>query len=194
MDARDIIKRPVITERSSEIMSDKKYTFEVDVRANKTQVKDAVQEIFGVKVEKVNIMNYKGKFKRMGKHAGYTKRADEAILGAIEIADGLDGVVIKGFTTAGKVNALGNVTNLEYAYNNITSTAFNNFIVTGNGTNVNFYQSDVFSNVSEKYDVIISNPPYIAYDEEIMDIVYNNEPHTALFADDNGLYFYDKIL
>ena len=75
------------------------------------------------------------------KHAGYTKRADEAILGAIEIADGLDGVVIKGFTTAGKVNALGNVTNLEYAYNNITSTAFNNFIVTGNGTNVNFHHN-----------------------------------------------------
>jgi len=80
MDARDIIKRPVITERSSEIMSDKKYTFEVDVRANKTQVKDAVQEIFGVKVEKVNIMNYKGKFKRMGKHAGYTNKRRKAIV------------------------------------------------------------------------------------------------------------------
>ena len=63
-----------------------------------------------------------------------------------------------------------------------------------NSSNVNFYQSDVFSNVNKKYDVIISNPPYIAYDEEIMDIVYNNEPHTALFADNNGLYFYDKIL
>lgn len=63
-----------------------------------------------------------------------------------------------------------------------------------NNTDVNFYQSDVFSNVSRKYDVIISNPPYISRDEEIMDIVYNNEPHMALFADDNGLYFYDKIL
>ena len=46
-------------------MAEKKYTFEVDTRANKTQVKDAVEEIFGVKVEKVNIMNYKGKFKRV---------------------------------------------------------------------------------------------------------------------------------
>lgn len=63
-----------------------------------------------------------------------------------------------------------------------------------NGTNVNFYKSDVFSDVNEKFDAIISNPPYIAYDEEIMDIVYNNEPHLALFADNNGLYFYDKIL
>ena len=63
-----------------------------------------------------------------------------------------------------------------------------------NNTNVIFYKSDVFSNVKEKYDVIISNPPYIAYDEEIMDIVYDNEPHIALFADNNGLYFYDKIL
>jgi large subunit ribosomal protein L23 len=80
MDARDIIKRPVITERSSDLMAEKKYTFEVDVRANKTQVKDAVQEIFGVKVEKVNIMNYKGKFKRVGKHAGYTNKRRKAIV------------------------------------------------------------------------------------------------------------------
>ena len=80
MDARDIIKRPVITERTTDLMAEKKYTFEVDVRANKTQVKDAVQEIFGVKVEKVNIMNYKGKFKRMGKHAGYTNKRRKAIV------------------------------------------------------------------------------------------------------------------
>lgn len=63
-----------------------------------------------------------------------------------------------------------------------------------NKTSVNLFVSDVFSNINKKYDVIISNPPYISYDEEIMDIVYNNEPHLALFAPDNGLYFYDKIL
>ncbi|WP_203334931.1 50S ribosomal protein L23 [Planococcus beigongshangi] len=80
MEARDVLKRPVITERSSEVMADKKYTFEVDTRANKTQVKQAVEEIFGVKVEKVNIMNYKGKFKRMGKHAGYTNKRRKAIV------------------------------------------------------------------------------------------------------------------
>ncbi|WP_071458951.1 50S ribosomal protein L23 [Bacillus massilinigeriensis] len=80
MDARDIIKRPVITERSSEQMEDKKYTFEVDVRANKTQVKHAVEEVFGVKVEKVNVMNYKGKFKRMGKFGGYTNKRRKAVV------------------------------------------------------------------------------------------------------------------
>lgn len=80
MDARDVIKRPVITERSAEAMAEKKYTFEVDVKANKTQVKDAVEQIFGVKVEKVNVANYKGKFKRMGRYAGYTNRRKKAIV------------------------------------------------------------------------------------------------------------------
>ncbi|TFD98462.1 50S ribosomal protein L23 [Jeotgalibacillus salarius] len=80
MDARDIIKRPVITERSSDLMGEKKYTFEVNTRANKTQVKDAVQEIFGVNVEKVNIMNYKGKFKRMGRYTGFTNKRRKAIV------------------------------------------------------------------------------------------------------------------
>jgi len=80
MDARETIKRPVITERSTDLMVDKKYTFEVDVRANKTEVKDAVEEIFGVKVEKVNIMNYKGKFKRMGRFGGYTNKRRKAIV------------------------------------------------------------------------------------------------------------------
>ena len=64
-----------------------------------------------------------------------------------------------------------------------------------NNTNVKFIESDIFSNVSDKYDVIISNPPYICYDDiEFMDIVKNNEPHLALYAKDNGLYFYDKII
>ena len=63
-----------------------------------------------------------------------------------------------------------------------------------NNTDVNFMESDVFSNINDKYDVIISNPPYISYDEDVMDVVYNNEPHMALYADYNGLYFYDKIL
>jgi len=80
MEARDIIKRPVITERSSEMMAEKKYTFEVDTRATKTQVKEAIEEIFGVKVAKVNVMNYKGKFKRVGKFGGYTNKRRKAVV------------------------------------------------------------------------------------------------------------------
>ncbi|KOO40869.1 50S ribosomal protein L23 [Priestia koreensis] len=79
-DPRDIIKRPVITERSTDIMVDKKYTFEVDVRANKTEVKDAIEKIFDVKVEKVNVMNYKGKFKRVGRYSGLTNRRRKAVV------------------------------------------------------------------------------------------------------------------
>lgn len=63
-----------------------------------------------------------------------------------------------------------------------------------NNSNVNLFISDIFSNVNKKYDVIISNPPYISKEESIMDIVKNNEPYLALYADMDGLYFYDKIL
>ena len=59
MEARDIIKRPVLTEKSYLLMQENKYTFLVDTRAHKTQIKQAIEEIFGVKVEKVNVMNYK---------------------------------------------------------------------------------------------------------------------------------------
>lgn len=80
MEARDILKRPVITEQSSELMAEQKYTFDVDTRANKTEVKDAVESIFGVKVAKVNIMNYKGKMKRVGKFSGLTNKRRKAIV------------------------------------------------------------------------------------------------------------------
>ena len=63
-----------------------------------------------------------------------------------------------------------------------------------NNIDINFYQSDIFSNVNDKFNCIISNPPYIKEDEEIMDIVKNNEPHLALYANNSGLYFYDEIL
>ena len=59
---------------------------------------------------------------------------------------------------------------------------------------VNYIESDLFSNINKKYDVIVSNPPYISYEEEIMDIVKDNEPHIALYAEDNGLFFYREII
>ena len=60
---QDIIIKPVITEKSMDSLQEGKYTFKVAVDANKTQVKHAVEEIFGVEVSKVNIMNYDGKVK-----------------------------------------------------------------------------------------------------------------------------------
>jgi large subunit ribosomal protein L23 len=73
-DPHDIIKRPIITEASMDVMADKKYTFVVDKKSNKTEIKNAVEKIFGVKVESVNTMNMLGKKKRMGMNVG--KRAD----------------------------------------------------------------------------------------------------------------------
>ena len=64
--AYDIIKRPIITERSMEQTEMKRYTFEVAKTANKIEVGKAIEEIFGVKVSKVNTLNMKGKAKRMG--------------------------------------------------------------------------------------------------------------------------------
>ena len=63
-----------------------------------------------------------------------------------------------------------------------------------NNSNVNFYLGDMLKPLNKKYDVIISNPPYISKDEEIMDIVKNNEPHLALYADNDGLYYYEEII
>lgn len=74
MEARDILIRPKITERTTELMAEGKYVFIVDKRANKIQIADAVAEIFSVKVEKVNTVNVKGKTKRMGRTSG--KRPD----------------------------------------------------------------------------------------------------------------------
>ncbi len=63
-----------------------------------------------------------------------------------------------------------------------------------NNVRINFIESDIFTNITGQFDCIISNPPYIREDEPIMDIVKNNEPHLALYATNNGLYFYQKIL
>ena len=63
-----------------------------------------------------------------------------------------------------------------------------------NNVDINFIHSNIFETVSGKYHCIISNPPYIKENEEIMDIVKNNEPHLALYAPNDGLYFYQEIL
>ena len=68
----DIIKRPVITEKTNSDMQEGKYTFEVAKNANKIQIAKAVESIFGVKVLKVNTIIVKGKKKRVGVHQGRT--------------------------------------------------------------------------------------------------------------------------
>lgn len=76
----DIVIKPIITEKSMEDMAESKYTFEVDKTANKAEVKKAVEQLFGVKVDKVSTMNVKGKEKRMGKHVGRRKDWKKAIV------------------------------------------------------------------------------------------------------------------
>lgn len=78
---RDIIKAPIITEKSANIASNEKtYVFKVDVKANKSQIKDAIEKIFNVKVEKVNTVNVHPKKKRVGRYSGYTNKYKKAIV------------------------------------------------------------------------------------------------------------------
>lgn len=78
---RDIIKAPIITEKSAGLAQNKNtITFSVDVRANKTQIKQAIENIFDVKVESVNTINVKPKKKRVGRYVGKTNRVKKAIV------------------------------------------------------------------------------------------------------------------
>lgn len=93
MDAREVILRPVITEQSVYDMDEKKYTFIVDPRANKTHVKHAIEEIFDVDVKKVNIQNTARKPKTMGnmrQYRGFKKSRKKAILTLTEASAEID--------------------------------------------------------------------------------------------------------
>lgn len=81
MEFSEVILRPVITEQSMYDIDEGKYTFEVDRRANKNLIKQAVEALFeGVKVAKVNTINVKPKAKRMGRYQGFTRRYKKAII------------------------------------------------------------------------------------------------------------------
>lgn len=80
MNPHDIILRPVITEKSMQQLADNKYTFLVHPRANKTQIKKAVEQIFNVRVSKVNTVRVRGKLRRVGRFAGYQPDAKKAIV------------------------------------------------------------------------------------------------------------------
>ena len=80
MNMYDIIIRPILTEKSYDGIATKRYTFEVAPNATKTTVKNAVENIFKVKVEKVNISNVHGKIKTQGRHSGLTGNYKKAIV------------------------------------------------------------------------------------------------------------------
>lgn len=95
MTAYDIILKPIITEASMDMLASKKYAFKVADSANKAMVKKAVEELFGVQVAAVNIINVKSKPKRVGYHFGSTSEWKKAIVTlkadskTIEFFDGL---------------------------------------------------------------------------------------------------------
>lgn len=80
MTAYDIIIEPILSEKSYDGIAVKKYTFKVVKNATKTQIKAAVEQIFGVKVDKVNTSNYDGKVKRMGRNEGRRSAFKKAIV------------------------------------------------------------------------------------------------------------------
>lgn len=80
MIARDIIIKPVITEKSMAGAVDKKYTFKVAKTSGKIEIAKAVEEIFGVSVKKVNTINVRGQYRRQGRTGGYTPSWKKAIV------------------------------------------------------------------------------------------------------------------
>lgn len=77
---RDLIKGPIMTEKSSTLAKDNVITFSVDPKANKTEIKQAIEKIFNVKVESVNTVTVRPKKKRVGKYTGYTSKVKKAIV------------------------------------------------------------------------------------------------------------------
>lgn len=86
----DIILRPVLTEKSYDAMNGKKYAFEVAVDAGKTEIKMAVETIFGVKVASVNTMRVEGKLKRQGKTEGRRPERKKAYVTLTEASKGIE--------------------------------------------------------------------------------------------------------
>ena len=88
--AQDIILKPVITERSMTGIAEKQYTFKVATDATKVEIAQAVETLFGVKVEKVNTMNVRGRYRRQGMHAGYTAKSKKAIVTLKQDSKGIE--------------------------------------------------------------------------------------------------------
>lgn len=98
MDSRQVIIRPVVSEKSYALMAEGKYTFRIHERAHKTQVADAVEEIFGVRVRSVRVLRIRAKPKRRGLHAGRSRAWKKAI---VQLAPGerielFEGAAVEG--------------------------------------------------------------------------------------------------
>lgn len=90
MAAQDIIIRPVVTEKTMNGMPMKKYTFEVAKDAGKIEIKKAVEELFEVKVSKVNTLHVRGRYRRQGRTGGYTPSWKKAIVTLTEDSKGIE--------------------------------------------------------------------------------------------------------
>jgi large subunit ribosomal protein L23 len=88
--AQDIIIKPIITEESMKGAADRKYTFQVAKDANKIEIAKAVEELFGVEVEKVNTISVRGKFRRQGRVGGFTASSKKAIVTLTEKSKGIE--------------------------------------------------------------------------------------------------------
>ena len=88
--AQDIIIKPIITEESMKGAADRKYTFQVAKDANKIEIAKAVEELFGVEVEKVNTISVRGKFRRQGRVGGFTASSKKAIVTLTENSKGIE--------------------------------------------------------------------------------------------------------
>ena len=88
--AQDIIIKPIITEESMKGAAERKYTCQVDKDANKIEIAKAVEELFGVEVEKVNTISVRGKFRRQGRVGGFTASSKKAVITLTESSKGIE--------------------------------------------------------------------------------------------------------
>jgi len=84
--------------------------------------------------------------------------------------------------------------NIDVTLSDISKEALKIAKFNAKNENIRIIKSNLFENINKKYDVIISNPPYLSYNEPVEDIVKNNEPNIALYAKNKGLYYYEEIL
>lgn len=145
-------------------------------------------DFYGYKInvnENVLIPRYETEY-LVEKTINYSKKMFDSKLDILDLGTGSGAISI---ALGKKLDS--NVTGVDIS-DKALEVAKNNALQ--NNININFIKSDMLENVTGKYDIVISNPPYIDSEEKIMDSVKKYEPHLALYAEDNGLYFYKNVL